>query len=261
MQIEAEEKKNFIRSIPGFRSGTPWKMVLATLVYGSAFFYGLLVAAGHLLGPVSEPQIPRPVQTSPRPVAAPTADRDPPTAPAPVTTAPAPAPARAPASAPEGARSGITGGTSGKSVSAIEEEFRLTRSEQEALTADVKRAFREQGVETTVASLLGGLRLQLEIVYAELLLCEGKDGLTEQQEKEVLELIKSHKVLNAYFFRNGDLERSVVDRPSFNVGKYVLARQSRHVDDLYRAYKRRDLGEMLTAAGKMRLEYNALGIR
>lgn len=156
---------------------------------------------------------------------------------------------------------GITDATSGKTATVIEEEFRLSRSEQEALMTDVKRAFREQGVETTVASLLGGLRTQLEIVYADLLLCEGENGLTQQQEKEVLELIKSHRVLHAYVFSNGDLERSVVDKPSFNAGKYVLARQSPHIDDLYRAYKRRDTGEMFTAATKMRQEYDTLGIR
>lgn len=255
MHTESEDKKNFVRRIPGFRSGTPWKMVLASLVYGSAFFYGLVLLAGSLLGPVSDPRPPRP-EYAPGPAAPAVANRSTPAAPA-----PAPVPAPTPASAPEDARSWITGDITGKSAAAIEEEFRLTRSEQEALIADVKRAFREQGVEETVAGLLGGLRLQLEIVYGELLLCEGKDGLTEQQEKEVLELIKSHKVLNAYVFCNGDLERSVVDRPSFNVGRYVLARQSRHVDDLYRAYNRRDLGKMLTAAQKMRLEYNALGIR
>lgn len=160
-----------------------------------------------------------------------------------------------------GAGCGIAGETGAEATAAIEEEFRLNQSEQEALMADIKRAFREQGVETTVASLLGELRLQLEIVYADLLLCEGKASLTEPQEKEVLELIKSHKTLYAYVFANRELERSVVDKPSFNVRKHVLTRQSPHVDDLYRAYKLRDLGEMFTAAEKMRQEYKTLGVR
>lgn len=47
-----------------------------------------------------------------------------------------------------------------------------------------------------------------------------------------------------------------MDKPSFNVRKHVLARQSRHVNDLYRAYKRRVFGEQ-----KMRQEYKAMGIR
>jgi hypothetical protein len=31
--MKPEEKKSFIRKIPGFRSGKPWKMVLATIFY------------------------------------------------------------------------------------------------------------------------------------------------------------------------------------------------------------------------------------